>query len=421
MIIVPFLFFICLTLYFWRKHGIGDPVVYMSSLHALVSLFAIVVVMFGLQGEGGILGGKHFSDFGFIPTILYCTMIGLSLMPFSMLYGRDLKRITCNSPMVIDVVAMMLIAVSLLNLYLVADSTLDILQGDLGAVRNEHYAGVDSPAEIKSQSMPFVLRAFYYLNPSTILALPLFFYNICFRHKAWWFNGLLLFASLSCPIVGIQVADRTEIVYYGLMMLFCLFFFWRFLTRRLKRILLLLCSPIVVAAVAYVVAVSQSRFDDHSKASSTDRAIQYAGQGYINFCYFYENANFSYIATEREFPMYNHFVRRVDSTAERRSERMGQQGFFISVFASFIGDIMLDLGPVGMCIWVMTYFMLGMLVIRRSHRSEMDISEVLAIYFLAVVPIFGIFYYRFFAFTNTFSIMLIVAVWLMSRYKLVYK
>lgn len=418
MIFVPFVFFLLLTVFFAWKHGLFDVCVYMSALHMLTSVMAIFIVYGNLMGDGGILYGNSDANFGVVPTLLYCVMLGVSILPFSLLYGRDLKRISIRAEWSVDALSWVLIAVSFLNLYLVADSTLDILQGDLAAVRQSLYDGQQSPAQIKSETLPFALKFLYYFNHSTLLALPLFFYNLCLRQKPWWLNGLLLFASLSVPLAGIQVADRTEFVFYGLMVIFCLLFFRPFFTRRIKRVLLLVGSPIVLIAVAYVTAVSQSRFDDKGKSSSFDRNIQYAGQAYPNFCFFYDKANFDYVAIEREFPLFSHYVLKQDSDADRRSARTGKQGFYISVFASFIGDIMLDIGPLGMVIWVIYYALLCLMVLRRARREEFDISEVLLIFWLSIVPIFGIFYYRFYFFTHTFALLLVLAMRFFSRYKI---
>ena len=194
MILIPFIFFSFLTGYWWHKHGSVDICVYMSALYALTSLLAIVIVVSELLGEGGILYDNDNGHYGVIPTFLYCACISITLLPFSLIYGKDIKKITINAPWAVDLLSWMFIALSFLNLYLVADSTLDILQGDLGKIRSDAYAGVESPAALKAESLPFILGFFYYFNASTLLSIPIFFYNICFRKKAWWFNGLLLFA-----------------------------------------------------------------------------------------------------------------------------------------------------------------------------------------------------------------------------------
>ncbi len=418
MLLLPPLFFLALTAFWWHRHRRLDVCIYMSGLYALVTLLAVVLVNGEMLGDGGILFENSNVHIGVAPTVLFCLAVGMCIAPFGMIYGRDIERITIHSPWLIDAFSLLLLAVSLLNLYLVADSTLDILQGDLGQVRIDHYGGAESPAQLKADSMNRLLKMLYYANVSTILCLPIFFYNVSEHRHVWWWNGALLFASLSCPIVGVQVADRTEIVYWGLMLLFCIIFFYGRLSRGQRWMLAALGVPVVAVAVVYLVAVSQSRFDRGGASDSGARTVQYAGQGFINFCYFYDHANTNYVSAEREFPLLHHYVYHVDSGAERRAERSAQQGFFISVFAGFVGDIMVDIGIVGLALWVVVYFMAAMLLIRCSHRTEWDISEVLLLFLLAVVPLFGIFYYRFMAFTYTFSLIFVVALVIASRVRL---
>lgn len=415
MFILPLLFFLLLTGYLWKTHRGLDISVYMSLLYVTTSAMAVWIIMGDMMGEGGILFKNDNAEFNIVPTLLYCVFIGLCIMPFSMIHVREIKNITIRVPWVLDALSFMLIALALLNLYLVADSTMDILSGDLGSIRAEHYAGAETPAQQKAESLPFILRFFYYFTPATILSVPIFFVNICFRHKPWWLNGMLAFASLTAPIAGIQSADRTEFMYLSQMILFTLILFYHLLTRRTKIALALMGIPIAIAGVVYVTAVSMSRFEDRSGISSTDRTIQYAGQGYINFCFFYENANTDYVSAEREFPLYHHYIKHKDSNAERRTKRMIQQGFFMSVFATFLGDMILDIGRLGMMVWAIFYFLAAMLAIKAPHRTEMDVSELLVIYLLAIVPIFGIFYYRFFAFPNTFTFGLVLAIYAFTR------
>lgn len=421
MILVPFIYFLLLTVYWWIKHRTLDVCVYMSGLYALVSLFAIVIVYGNMLGEGGILYDEIGLTLGIIPTLLYCAVLTGSILPFSMLYGKDLKNVYVSMSWLPLVLGCMLIAVSILNLYLVADSTLEILQGDLSSVRSDHYAGILSPAEIKAQSMSAPLRYFYFiLNTSTLLALPLFFYSICFEHRPWWYNVLLFFASLSVPIKEMQVADRTEIVFFAMMFIYCLLFFYKFLSKKVKIVFTIMGLPVVAAALIYFVAVSQARFDEREGGAGAG-AVQYTGQSYLNFCYFWENANPDLLSAEREFPLIYHFVYHIDSNPERRVARSGQQGFFISVFSSFIGDIMLDLSPIGMILWVICYVLLCYQIIQSPHREELSLGEVLAIFALAVVPIFGIFYYKYFSYKYTIMFMLIGVVYVLSKIKLVYK
>lgn len=416
MLFFPFLYFTILTVYWWIKHRSLDVCVYMSGLYAFTSFIAIILVLGDMLGEGGILFDNSDLELGFLPTITYCALITLSILPFSMINGRTLKRITPSIPYVLETLCVILFLNAVLNFYLVADSTIEILSGNLESVRVEHYGGIESPAEVKAESMPYILRLFRYLNRSTLLALPIFFYSICFDKKPWWWNVMLLFTSLSIPVLSIQTVDRTEFIFYAQMFVFCIIFFHRYFTKKVKRMMVIMVSSLASLFLIYMVAVSMARFEEREGGAGSS-AMQYAGQGYINFCYFWENGKFDYIATEREFPMINHTIFNVDSTPERRADRSGKHGFFISVFPTFVGDILLDLSPIGVLIWIMYYTLATFMVIKASRREEFDIGETIAIFTLAVVPVFGIFYYRYFHFTFTLMIMMSAVLYVLSKFK----
>lgn len=416
MIVVPFTYFTLLTIYWWKKHQGFDICVYMSGLYAFTSLLSIILVAGNMLEGGGVLFDNYDIELSPIPTFLYCAVITLGLLPFSMLYKKDLQLITTPNPIVIYCVSWFLIGIAFINLYLVADSTLEILSGDLATVRYDHYKGLESPAQIKAQSLPFIISFLYYFNISTLLALPLFFYYICFEKRAWWFNLLLFFTSLSVPIAGIQAVDRTEIMFYAMMFLSCLFLFHKFLSHRTKRIMRIAAIPLLLSMVVYLVAVSQARFETREGGAETS-ALQYAGQNYLNFCYFWEKANWDHIATEREFPLINHYVYNIDSNPKRRDDRSGQQGFFISVFASYAGDILLDLSPIGLILWSITFFFIAVYIFRRSHREEFSVGEYLAYFALSAIPIFGIFYYRYYTFTYTFMLVVVALIYFTDKYK----
>lgn len=421
MVLVPFIYFSLLTLYWWKKHKGVDICVYMSGLYAFTSLCATIVVFLGLLDEGGILFDEKDVELNLVPTIVYMALLTISILPFSLIFSKEIRIIKGYSPLFLDLLCWLLIGLSFLNLYLVADSTMDILGGDLEAVRAAHYEGILSPAQLKAEKMPSILKYLYYLNTSTLLALPLFFYFICTpNNKKWWFKLLLLFSSFSVPISGIQAADRTEIMFYFLMLIYCFIFFQKLISKKIKRYALIFGTPIILLAIVYMAAVTQARFEGRGEGPLAS-AAEYAGQGYLNFCFFWEHQNTDEVATEREFPLINHVLFGIDSNPERRSERSGKQGFFISVFPTFAGDLLLDLGLAGASIWVCYFFLLGMLIIQSAHREVFFVGEMLLIFIMAAIPLFGVFYYRYFWFTYTLMIIIAICIYYLSskQFKLI--
>ena len=322
MIFIPFTYFLLLTFYLWYKHRTFDVGVYMSSLYTFTSFCAIVIILGNMLEGSGILFDGWKADLGFIPTFLYCTLLTITIIQFSFIRTEKLTNITNNHPLLLFCFVLILLAQALLNVYLVADSTLDVLNGDLKAIRDSHYQEEMSLADLKTMSLPGPVQYFNYLNYSTILALPLFFYYSCIEKRSLWITGILLFISLSAPLKSIQAVDRAEIMLYGLMLLFCLVFFRNIFTPSIKRLIIWGGTPLLAIFSLYLSVVSSARFE-RSEEGTSGSVLQYAGQSYLNFCYFYDNANPDLIYPQREFPIVSHVVFKSDygDVKEERSAK----------------------------------------------------------------------------------------------------
>ena len=416
MFILPFIFFSLLTYFLYKRQEGVTVAVYLSALYAITALCAVVTILCGFLGEdSGILYDNSNAEFGLLPTVFYCALLAASIWPFTRFNTTKIRTTELVSPWALDALGVFLIILSLINLYLVADSTLDILNGNFAELRQAHYDGEESLAQIKAESLPLV-SYLYLLNIITIFALPLAFYNITRRRCTWWFNGLLLFASLAQPIAAVQTADRTEIAFFGIMAMFTLVMFWREISLRTKIILGIIATPIVVAMAIYVSAVTSDRFEK-TYAGPAASAMQYIGQGYINFCYIWEHANSDYISTEREFPLYNRIFTGIVSDGDRRNVRSAEHGFFISVFPTFIGDILLDLTLPGLIFWILAYIAICNRVIPDTEeQSAIHAADYLTVFMLGVIPAFGVFYYRYFNFKSTLMIICIIIAVFLSKH-----
>ncbi len=404
MIYVPFVYFLSLTMVFYRQHKGIDVCVYISALYALTSFFALLLVKLNLIGAGGVLFDAQTLNLRFIPTVLYCVLLTLTIIPFSKIHSVQIESITLSSVRLFDFFAFFLLGISILNLYIIADSTMDILRGDFLEVRSAHYVGDETIAQQKAKSLPMILGYIYYFNKATILALPMFFYSICFLQKPWWYNLGLLFISLSTPLVAIQAADRTEFIFYAQMFLFCIVLFKAFIGNSQRRWLKLILFPLCMFFVVYVGVVTIARFGEKDSGAAGG-ALQYAGQGYLNFCYFYENANQNVRFVDRVFPFYAHFALGQDYDSEVRQD---VHGFFTPVFATFLGVFLLDTGVINTVLWVLCFWLLCNMVFPRSNITTISFGQVLIVFCMGVIPVFGIFYYRYIHYHYT--IMLILAV-----------
>lgn len=413
MIYIPLLYFLFLSVFFYSRHKVCDICVYMSALYAFTSFCALLLVKCELLGAGGVLFDAKTLNLRFIPTILYCVLLTLTIIPFSKIYSYRLKEITLPSARMFTVFASFLFLIALLNLYLIADSTLDILRGDFQEVRSAHYVGDETMAQQKEKALPIILGYMYYFNKSTILALPMFFYSICFLQKPWWYNCGLLFISLTMPLAAIQTVDRTEFVFYAQMFLFCVILFRSFIGKNQWRYLKLFLFPFCVFLILYIGGVTIARFAERD-SGAIGGALQYAGQGYLNFCYFYENANQDVKFVDRVFPFYAHFVLGQDYNNEIRQDA---HGFFTPVFATFLGVFLLDVGVLNLIFWVLSYFILCNMFFPRNKTPIISFGQVLFFFSMGVIPVFGVFYYRYYNYHYSIMLMLMIVMCFCFHYK----
>jgi len=412
---VPLIYFGGLTYYFWQKHKTFDVAVYMSLLYTITSLCGVLMIMGGfLSSSGGVLYDGWEPEFGVVPTVLYCGLITLTILPFSFIRTEKLETIGNVHRYLIYAFTAFIVLQGIIMYYLVGDSISDLLNGDFKFLKDSHYSGDISPADAKMLTMPLPVQFMYLLSFMTLLALPLFFYYTCIEKRSLFLTVPLLFVSISPILRGVLMADRTEIIHYGLMFFFCLVLFKKFITSRVRNFFLVASAPVLAVGLTYIIAVSASRFENEDEGTSGSM-LEYAGQSYANFCYFYDNHNRELYYVEREFPLISYFIFK-SQYVETKEERTAKEGFFIGVFASHIGSWMIDTGVIGSILISAIFTLFCCLVIRRYNRTEFDIADVLMIYVLGTIPTFGIFYYRYYSVATAFVYAAAGLLYLCSRF-----
>lgn len=80
---LPFIYFISLFLYFYRKNDCEISVVsYITLLYVIISFFSIILVNMNLvNGLNGVLYTKGTLTIGVLPTLYYCFLLTLILFP----------------------------------------------------------------------------------------------------------------------------------------------------------------------------------------------------------------------------------------------------------------------------------------------------------------------------------------------------
>ena len=412
---IPLVYFSALTYYFWQKHRVIDLAVYMSGLFVITSLCCVLMVAGGhLSANGGVLFDGWEPTFGIVPTVLYCGLVTLTIFPFSFIRPEKLENISNVHRFIIYGFTMFIIIQGIIMYYLVGGFVSDILNGDFKFLKDSYYSGDISPADAKMLTMPLPFQMMFLLSFMTLLALPLFFYYSCVEKRSLWLTSPLLAISISPILRGVLIADRTEIIHYGLMFFFCLVFFQKFITKKVRNFFFVGSVPVIAVGLIYFIAVSVSRFEDQDEGTGGNM-IEYAGQSYANFCYFFENHNPELFYLERELPITSFFIFN-NQYVDTKGERTAREGFFIGVFASHIGSWLLDTGVVGAILISSLFAMVCCIVIGRYNRTDFDIGEVFMIFALGAIPTFGIFYYRYYTVATAFVYVAAICFYILSKY-----
>ena len=418
---VPLIYFAGLTYYFWQKHRTYDLAGYMSTLYTITSLCCVIMVLGGFMNArgGGVLIDGYEPDFGIIPTVLYCGLITITILPFSFIRPEKLEHIGNVHRYILYAFTLLIILQGLVVIYLVGGFITDIFNGDFKALKNYGYAGDITPADAKMLTMPFPIQILYYFSFMTLLALPLFFYYSCVEKRSLWLVAPLLVVSISPILRGVLMADRTEIIHYGLMFFFCLVLFQNFITKKVRNFILLTSLPVLAVGLTYLIAVSSSRFESEDEGAGGSM-LEYAGQSYANFCYFYDNHNSELYYIERETPLISYFIFK-NQYVDTKEERSAKEGFFIGVFASHVGSWLLDIGVIGATLLSLIFALIVCLVINKYNRVQFDVADLLMLFALGAVPTFGVFYYRYYSFQTAVVYAAAILLFLLSKFVIVWK
>jgi oligosaccharide repeat unit polymerase len=415
MIYVPFIWFLGLSIYLWRKQQCIDVSVFLSLLYALTAFCAILCVNLNFLGSGGVQYTTDNLQLNVIPTFLYCFLHTMLILPFSKINPSKINDITINNRVLFDLFVYFLFAVALLNIYVVADNIIQVfVEKDFSAVREAHYADDETLAEAKTKALPLLLGYFYYFNRTTILALPCFFYSLCFLNKPTWFNIGLIICALSLPLYSISAVDRTEIIFFAQTFCLCFLLFRPFIKTVQWKFLKKIIIPLGIIAIFYVGAITIARWGDKDQGAN-GAVLQYAGQNYLNFCYFYENCSSNYVHTERMLPLTNKIFKD-QSYTDVRDKISEEQGFFISVFATYLGVFLCDTGIHGMLLWALCFFFLLLFTIKKT-TDTISFGQIFWYYLMATIPMFGIFYYPYFTWLQVVCVIVCAVMSILFHYK----
>ena len=251
----------------------------------------------------------------------------------------------------------------------------------------------------------FGIRILDILNPLSFSILIVFFYLYTFTNAKKKNLLILFFASLSAPYYGIISGGRTQMIYWLLSLGFNISLFYKYLDRSRRKKLTIYISIIVGVIFLYLATATIARFANSDWGTENSLLI-YIGQPYLNFCYFVENyPPVDDISLQRIFPLTDSFFNGNFNLDNYRDYVYARSGMDIGIFYTFLGDFLVDIGTKGIYIYSILYFIVTLNVCRRK---TLNLSSLLVLGILFLIPLQGIFYYSFWKKQVTFCVLLVL-------------
>ena len=393
MITLPFIYFSLLLTYILYKKRAFDISAYLVLLYLLSSFFSILIDIKHLRS----FDTKNY-EISLFPALLYCCLLTLTIWPFYRFSSEKIKLIKLNRSKLFDRVVYFYFAIFLLILITSVNSLIQILHGNIAELRNALGNG-SGIANNSIASNPIYMFAGILAGFSTIMLL-FYFYSICFLQRSKWFNFITLLSSMSIILLGMVNVDRSKTAYwiitYGLMIVL----FWRKMSRKQHKNAFFISIMVLSALIFYFLNVTFSRFNTQDLGSGNSM-ISYAGQSYINFCYFFDNVSYNQFSLQRIFPLFyklfiHNGIRNSVSLNAAISLRTGKS---IGVFSTFLGDIMVASGRIAVIIYCFFFYIVAKVFCQHKNKSSVHFYKIILMFCAILVPMCGIFTYFYADFT----------------------
>lgn len=339
MVAVPFIYFLCLLIYVLIKKRTFDISAYLISIYLISSAFSIFIDINNLRS----LETARY-EIGLLPTVVYCILLTIVFYPFIKMPALGKLNFLNIKPKLFYTISYLYITFFIILCFLSINLIIDVLNGDMGALRGALSSGdvINSPFTNTSSILkPFILIISVFTSLSMIMLL-FYFYSICFLQNSKIFNSLLFLSSLSIVIFAILGVDRSKVIYWLLSYGFFLVLFRGNMTRKQHKNILVVSSTMILLILTYFVKLTISRFGN-TEIGASSSIYDYAGQSFINFCFFFDEHPYKGFSLQKIFPLfYKLFIDNgMDTSVQLNALMTAKTGVAHGVFNTFMGDIMM--------------------------------------------------------------------------------
>lgn len=419
MIAFPFVYFSCLLLWNIHKRGF-DIYAYIVLIYTLSSFFSIFVDAMNLYSVYDIF--KH--PLGILAPLSYCLLLTICFEPFKKFRSNQIKKVTFINIKHYDLIVYISFALFIITIILSITRISDIIMNNaLADIREDYSKGrAESMWSNYSGILRYVVALTAIISPCSVILILIFFINLAFLKKSFWFNLMTILGSLSKLIHSIYIADRSGFIQYILILGLCFVLTRAHIPNKTLKKVYVCGIGIISLLVLYLSAVTISRFggQDGSDTNSVySSLIYYAGSCYIQYCNFFNcldiDAPFSLVPI---LP-FTYWIQGLPDYFEQADivEKYYHHG--VSNFSTFLGMIMSMSGKIVMIAFVFIYYYIASKVVYRKNRQTITIKKLIQFFIVVLIVVNGITGYYYMSFSSVFIILiwLILGRWLKLKTK----
>lgn len=406
MIFVPFLVFSFFLVKVLKRNGF-DLSAYLISLYLITSILAIFLYS---QDFDYLYGNYSTFEISIVPTIVYCGMIMLCIVPFIMYNTnkpRTLRKISNVKLFNLITTVYFFVFIGILVIF-AEDIVFRIAFGDLGELRDMQYAGELTNAQEKfTGPLRYLSTVFTLLGDGASFMIVFFFYSICALNNSVKKNVTILLSSLSPVVLGFITIDRSKTTFWIILFVLSFIMFRQYIPKEQKVFLRSLGIVLFAILGIYLFGVTISRFGDMNEGAGGG-ALSYIGQPYLNFCEIWNKVNIQEVHTERVLPFTNFILGNdISKIGEDIRAMSNASGVHLNVFFSFVGMFLVDLGQLAAIFIPFLLFLLMISVVNKTQgRNYTNLYSFTLVFGFATILGCGIITYFYTTMARTISFFL---------------
>jgi len=198
--------------------------------------------------------------------------------------------------------------------------------------------------------------------------------------------------------------------------------FWKHLEPRARKGIVVGGTVLIVVLLSYFAFVTINRFGQgEDREESANSIIEYAGQPFINYCYFSEKLhNPEGVTFKYLLPLtHKYILKDYKGSVDHQQIITKKTGVECGVFCSVVGDFIVSDGFLGPFIITLVYLILCGLVLRRK-RDTISFRRFFLSYAVMIIPCVGIITYLYNNENTTLPLYLMVIIMSLMREKKVH-